>query len=109
MNRRWYDNLTDIEKILEFIQEDMSDSEKESLITDLVSSTALIKHSNKEGSKGQVSLGPEKILNLYKAQNKRRWYDTKPELATIMNTIYTLPEEDFLIVVESLKKSIQKK
>lgn len=105
MKRRWYDKITNIDSILKYIQE-MDQESKEALITNLIESTSLIKNSNKEGSKSSVSLGADKILNLYKAQNKRRWYDIKPELATIMNTIYTLPEGDFVVVIESLQKSI---
>lgn len=40
------------------------------------------------------SLGPEKVLGIFKSKNKRRQADQNPNVHQAMNYLYVLPEED---------------
>ncbi len=105
--RRWYDQDIRVAKFLRLIEQIPEEAQEEisQMIIEFVNLIRKTNEANKDDN--FISLGKERILGLYQAANKRRWYDKKPELKSAMNTLSTLQVEDYLRIVQGITETIE--
>lgn len=106
MNNRWYDNHQETLDTLEILRKLDRDS-KRKLSEDIIDIANQIKSIHREEEEPPLSIGIERVLGLYQTSNSRRWYDKQKHLSNAIKTISTLPEEDFLNIMEGLCVSLQ--
>lgn len=105
MNNRWYDNHEDTLCTLDILKKLDRDSKKK-LSRDIIEIANQIKTMHREAEEPPLSIGLERVLGLYQTSNSRRWYDKQKDLDVALRTISTLPEEDFLNIMEGLCVSL---
>ena len=105
-DRRWYDSNEYTSRALEILK-DMDDSQRCSLSQDLTTVVKQIKKLHEDDDDGDVSIGIDRALGLYKISNSRRWYDKASVLSYAMKTMATLPKEDFYTIMESIALSAE--
>ena len=101
MNRRWYDNHQETLDTLDLLK-NLDRISRERLSNDVVDIANQIKSIHREEDEPVLSIGLERVLGLYQSSNSRRWYDKQRDLNTAIKTISTLPEDDFLNIMEGL-------
>lgn len=106
MNKRWYDNHGETLETLEILKKLDRESRKR-LSNDVIDIAKQIKAIHKEEDEPLLSIGIERVLGLYQSSYSRRWYDKQKDLNNVMRVISTLPEEDFLNIMEGLCVSLQ--
>lgn len=106
MHKRWYDNHQSTLDTLEILRK-LDRESRLRLSNDIVDIAKQIKSIHKEEDEPLLSIGLERVLGLYQSSNSRRWYDKQKDLNVVMKTISTLPEEDFLNIMEGLCVSLQ--
>lgn len=106
MHKRWYDNHKDTLNTLEIFKK-LDKESREKLSDDIIDIANQIKAMHREEDEPPLSIGIERVLGLYQSSNSRRWYDKHEELNSAMQTISTLPEEDFLNIMEGLCVSLK--
>jgi hypothetical protein len=100
LNNRWYDNETGMNRVLNLMR-DLPENIQEDLALTLIQFANLIRK-NRKIEDDTLSIGKNKVLGLYKASQKRRWYDKNPTLMSAMNILNTLPPHEFKNIVEGL-------
>lgn len=105
-NRRWYDDHKETLDTLEILKKLDRDA-KARLSDDIVDIANQIKSIHREEDEPNLSIGIERVLGLYQSAYSRRWYDRQKDLGNAMKTISTLPEEDFLNIMEGLCVSLK--
>lgn len=105
MNRRWYDNHPETLDTLEIFKR-LDRESKAKLANDIVDIANQIKAIHREEEEPLLSIGIDRVLGLYQSSNGRRWYDKNRDLNRAIKTISTLPQEDFLNIMEGLSVSI---
>ncbi|MFH0702345.1 MAG: hypothetical protein V2B14_02245 [bacterium] len=100
-NNRWYDKDSKMTEVLELIKT-LPDDAKEQLAATLIQFVNLIRRNKSEVDEDNLSIGKNKTLGLYKAFNKRRWYDKNQALMSAMNILATLSLEDCKKITEGL-------
>lgn len=106
MNRRWYDNHQETLNTLEILKK-LDREAREKLSEDIVEVAKQIKSIHREEDEPVLSIGLDRVLGLYQSSNARRWYDKNQDLACAIQTISTLPKDDFLNIMEGLSLSLQ--
>lgn len=106
MNRRWYDNHQETLDTLELLK-NLDKSSRSKLSNDVIEIANQIKSIHREEDEPVLSIGLERVLGLYQSSNSRRWYDKQRDLSTAIKTISTLPEDDFLNIMEGLCVSLK--
>lgn len=106
MNNRWYDNHQETLDTFEILKKLDRDS-KRKLSEDIIDIANQIKSMHREEEEPPLSIGIERVLGLYQSSNSRRWYDKQKHLNNAIKTISTLPEEDFLNIMEGLCVSLK--
>lgn len=106
MNNRWYDNHPETLDTLEILKKLDRDS-KRRLSEDIIDIANQIKSMHREEEEPPLSIGIERVLGLYQSSNSRRWYDKQKDLSNAIRTISTLPEDDFLNIMEGLCVSLK--
>lgn len=106
MNKRWYDNHQETLDTLEILKK-LDRESRTRLSKDVIDIANQIKSIHREEDEPPLSIGLERVLGLYQSSNSRRWYDKQKDLNIAMKTISTLPEEDFLNIMEGLCVSLQ--
>lgn len=106
MNKRWYDDHQETLDTLEILKK-LDRASKAQLSKDIIEIANQIKTIHKEEDEPPLSIGIERVLGLYQSSNSRRWYDRQNDLNVAMKTISTLPEEDFLNIMEGLCVSLK--
>ncbi len=101
MNKRWYDNHDETLTVLDIIKK-LDYASKKKLSNDIIDVANQIKIMHREEDEPAISIGLERVLGLYQSSNCRRWYDKQIDIDTAMKTISTLPEDDFLNIMEGL-------
>lgn len=99
-NKRWYDKQQTISRsitLLETFPAEFQIILGESII-DLAENQCNVHELMAE----LRSLGPEKVLNLFKAKNKQRSYDAHQEVHQAMNYMYILPDGDRIYIANHL-------
>jgi len=97
---RWYDNDSGMNRVLNLMK-NLPENIQEDLAATLIQFANLIRKDRKI-EESALSIGKDKVLGLYKASNKRRWYDQNPTLMSAMNILSTLPPNEFKNIVEGL-------
>lgn len=106
MNKRWYDNHPETIDTLDILRK-LDYTSKRKLSEDIIDIANQIKTMHREEEEPPLSIGLERVLGLYQSFNSRRWYDKQRYLSTAMQTISTLPKEDFLNIMEGLSVSLK--
>lgn len=106
MNKRWYDNHDETLETLEILK-NLDRTSRTRLSSDIIDIANQIKNMHREEDEPPLSIGLERVLGLYQSVNSRRWYDKQRDLNAAMKTISTLPEEDFLNIMEGLSVSLK--
>lgn len=106
MNKRWYDNHRETLETLEILKK-LDRESRARLSNDVIDIANQIKSIHREEDEPPLSIGVERVLGLYQSSNSRRWYDRQRDLSNAMKTISTLPEEDFLNIMEGLCVSLK--
>lgn len=105
MKNRWYDNHQETLDTLEILRK-LDHESKEKLSNDIIDIANQIKIMHREEDEPPLSIGLDRVLGLYQTCNSRRWYDKQNDLNTAMQIISTLPEQDFLNIMEGLCVSL---
>lgn len=105
MNKRWYDDHKETLNTLEILKK-LDREERARLSDDIIDIANQIKTIHREQDEPPLSIGLERVLGLYQTSNSRRWYDKQRELDNAIRTISTLPQEDFLNIMEGLCVSL---
>ena len=106
MKNRWYDNHSETIETLDILKKLDRESRKR-LSNDVIDIAKQIKSIHREEDEPPLSIGLERVLGLYQSSNSRRWYDKQRDLNTAMRIISSLPEDDFLNIMEGLCVSLQ--
>lgn len=106
MNRRWYDNHQETLDTLEIIRK-LDRESRAKLTDDIVEVAKQIKAIHREEEEPTLSIGLDRVLGLYQTFNARRWYDKNRDLDNAIKTISTLPQDDFLNIMEGLCVSLK--
>lgn len=106
MNKRWYDSHEETLETLEILRR-LDKTSRAKLSNDIVDIANQIKIMHREEDEPPLSIGLERVLGLYQSSNSRRWYDKNKDLDCALKTISTLPEEDFLNIMEGLCISLK--
>ena len=105
MNRRWYDRHQDTLDTLNLLK-NLDKRSRERLSNDIIDIANQIKSIHREEDEPTLSIGLERVLGLYQSSNSRRWYDRQDDLSCAIKTISTLPQDDFLNIMEGLCVSL---
>lgn len=105
MKNRWYDDHQETLDTLEILKK-LDRESRERLSNDIIDIANQIKSIHREEDEPPLSIGLERVLGLYQTANSRRWYDKQRDLDTAIKTISTLPQEDFLNIMEGLFVSL---
>lgn len=106
MNNRWYDEHQGTLDTLEILK-DLDKDIRTQLANDIIEIANQIKIMHREEDEPPLSIGVERVLGLFQSCNSRRWYDKQKDLSAAMKTIATLPQEDFLNIMEGLCVSLK--
>ncbi|EKE03224.1 MAG: hypothetical protein ACD_20C00234G0046 [uncultured bacterium] len=104
LSNRWYDEDSKMVDTLGVIQS-LSKYEQEELGIILIQLVNLLRKNRNEDAI-PISIGKDRVLGLYKASNKRRWYDKHPVLMSAMNTLSTLPVNDCNAIIEGMLETL---
>lgn len=104
VSKRWYDRDSRIKKMIHVIETLPAESQDDIAYT-LIQFVNFYRQ-NRNEIELPVSIGKYKVLGLYKAYNKRRWYDKNYSLMSAMNILSTLPVEECANIAEGLLLSI---
>lgn len=100
-NRRWYDKYSETTRALGLLQSLNRDLQKK-FSKDIINVASAIKSVNKENETAPLSIGVTRVLGLYQSGQSRRWYDKTPHLSSAIKTVSTLPDTDYLHVMEGI-------
>lgn len=106
MKKRWYDDHSETLETLEIFKT-LDRASRVRLSNDVIEIANQIKSMHREEDEPTLSIGLERVLGLYQSSNSRRWYDRQRDLDSAMRTISTLPEDDFLNIMEGLCVSLK--
>lgn len=106
MKNRWYDNHQETLDTLELLKS-LNGESRERLANDVIDIANQIKSIHREEDEPTLSIGLERVLGIWQSSNSRRWYDKHKDLDCAIKTISTLPEEDFLNIMEGLCVSLK--
>lgn len=105
-NKRWYDKYRETSIALDLLRR-MHVTIQSKLSKDIINVASAIKTVHRENDTAPLSIGLERVLGLYQTNKNRRWYDKKPELSTAIKTISTLPETDYVNIMEGICMSLK--
>ena len=94
--KRWYDQQATVSKSISLIE--TFPQEFQVILGESILSLAEDRCQVKELMAELKSLGPEKVLSLFKSKSKRRSYDSQQELHQAMNYMYVLPDESRIYI-----------
>ena len=105
MDKRWYDQHQDTLDTLNLLK-NLDRRTRQKLSNDIIDIANQIKTIHREEDEPTLSIGLERVLGLYKSSSSRRWYDRQEDLSYAIKTISTLPQDDFLNIMEGLAVSL---
>ncbi len=104
--RRWYDNKPYTKEVLEILKH-LSIRSHYEIAREIIKVIDIVKAHNKEASFAPLSLGVDRVLGLYRQQNKRRWYDNSMPLTRVFKAISCLNDEDFQNIMQGILMSLK--
>lgn len=105
-NKRWYDNHKETRMALGLLQS-LHPTIQKKLCNDIIDVASAIKTVHRENDTAPLSIGLERVLGLYQTNKSRRWYDKESELCVAIKTISTLPETDYVSIMEGICMSLK--
>ncbi len=105
-NKRWYDKHKETKMALGLLRS-LHPTIQNKLSDDIISVASAIKTVHRENDTAPLSIGLERVLGLYQSNKGRRWYDKQPELSVAIKTISTLPETDYVNIMEGICMSLK--
>lgn len=105
-NKRWYDKHQETKVALDVLK-NMHGTIQSKLSSDIINVASAIKTVHRENDSAPLSIGLERVLGLYQTNKARRWYDKKPNLSVAIKTISTLPESDYVNIMEGIGMSLK--
>ena len=105
-NKRWYDKHRESKMALDMLKT-LNPTVRKKLTDDIISVASAIKTVHRENDTAPLSIGLERVLGLYQTNKGRRWYDKQPDLSTAIKTASTLPESDYLNIMEGICMSLK--
>lgn len=105
-NRRWYDKYKETEIAMNLLK-GLHSTIRTKLSKDIINVASAIKTVHRENDTAPLSIGLERVLGLYQTNRARRWYDKQPELSDAIKTISTLPESDYVNIMEGIGMSLK--
>lgn len=106
MKKRWYDNHDETLQTFDILKK-LDNESKKRLANDIVEVANQIKAIHREEEEPSLTIGLERVLGIWQSTNARRWYDKQQDLNIAIKTISTLPEEDFLNIMEGICVSLK--
>ena len=104
--KRWYDSQPWTQDVLDVLQT-LSIRSHYEIAREVIRVIDVIKSNNRERDEIPLSLGLDRVLGLYKEQNKRRWYDKSMPLSRVFKTASCLPDEDFQNIMQGISMSLR--
>lgn len=99
-NKRWYDQQATVSRSVTLIES--FPTEFQVILGESILSLAE-SHCNVQDVMAELrSLGPEKVLSLFKSKSKRRSYDNQQELHQAMNYLFVLPDESRIFIASHI-------
>ena len=105
-NRRWYDRYIDASETIDMLK-NLEEAQQKVIANDVIDIANSIKSYHKEKESVPLSIGLERVLGLYNRGKSRRWYDKTPELNKALLNISTLPEQDYVNIMEGLHSALR--
>ena len=105
-NKRWYDNHKETRMALGLLQA-LHPTIQKKLCNDIIDVASAIKTVHRENDTAPLSIGLERVLGLYQTNKGRRWYDKQSDLSVAIKTISTLPETDYVNIMEGICMSLK--
>ncbi len=105
-NKRWYDKHRESKMALDMLKT-LNPAVRKKLTDDIISVASAIKTVHRENDTAPLSIGLERVLGLYQTNKGRRWYDKQPDLSAAIKTASTLPESDYLNIMEGICMSLK--
>lgn len=105
-DKRWYDKHKETRMALGLLRA-LHPVIQSKLSNDIINVASAIKTVHRENETAPLSIGLERVLGLYQTNKGRRWYDKNPELSVAIKTISTLPETDYLNIMEGICMSLK--
>ena len=93
--KRWYDHDPKLLEVIELLRNYQDEL--------LVQAEMFLQKLEEQVSKEAI----DRFYELAKPVNGCRWYDKNPELSTAIKTISTLPETDYLNIMEGICMSLK--
>ncbi len=106
IKKRWYDREPWTGEVLDVLQTLTIRSHYE-IAREVIKVIDVIRANNRERDEVPLSLGLDRVLGLYKEQNKRRWYDNSMPLSRIFKTASCLSDEDFQNIMQGISISLR--
>lgn len=105
-NKRWYDKYSESRMALDLLK-NLHSTIQSKLSNDIINVASAIKTVHRENETAPLSIGLERVLGLYQTNKGRRWYDKQPDLSVAIKTISTLPESDYVNIMEGICMSLK--
>jgi hypothetical protein len=105
-NKRWYDKVPYTNEVLAKLEK-LTMKERYDVAREVISVVETIKVQTRELEEAPLSIGLDRVLGLYKEQNKRRWYDNSLPLARVFKTASCLSEEDFSNIMLGMEMALR--
>ncbi len=105
-NKRWYDKHKETKRALDMLKT-LSPELRKKLSNDIINVAGAIKTVHRENNTAPLSIGLERVLGLYQANRGRRWYDKHQDLSVAIKTVSTLPESDYVNIMEGICMSLK--
>lgn len=105
-DKRWYDKHNETRIAMDILK-GMHGTIQSKLSNDIINVASAIKTIHRENDTAPLSIGLERVLGLYQTNKGRRWYDKNPNLSVAVKTISTLPESDYLNIMEGICMSLK--
>lgn len=89
-NRRWYDNISNMTMALHVSRQ--LPREIQLIIAHHLNDAINDYRKMRRSDKNAISLGSQRVLGLYKASDRQRWYDPTPQIHRAFTMMPTVPE-----------------
>ncbi|MEI7474242.1 MAG: hypothetical protein WCK67_05625 [bacterium] len=105
MNNRWYDSNPKTNQLLGLLNKIPLEIQDE--LSKMIINFVNLYRKNRSPEETPISIGKERVLGMYQASNKRRWYDSNAALLSTMNIIATLPEQDYKNLIDGILETLK--
>ena len=99
--RRWYDKYIDASETIDLLK-NLEEEQQRLIADDVINIANSIKTYHKEKETIPLSIGLQRVFGLYNRGKSRRWYDKTAEINKAILNISTLPEQDYVNIMEGL-------